>query len=106
MTVSARTADEDLARQLAALIGVPFQANLNVGIGPEDAVRSTLSIQPVIPLSQDRNLITCNIIPPVHAEGPTAADGFGLSEIVATATCPAWPFVVGAQPRRGEVLEN
>jgi hypothetical protein len=42
------------------LFSVPLQFNWDTGIGPEDASRYTLNVQPVIPfsLSRDWNLIT------------------------------------------------
>ena len=51
----ASESDEELAKKtlnpVAALISVPFQNNWDFGIGPADATKYTLNIQPVIPIS-------------------------------------------------------
>ena len=54
---------EELAKEtqnpVANLISVPFQNNFNFGIGPNDATQWVLNVQPVIPISlnKDWNLI-------------------------------------------------
>ena len=64
-----RAAQVELAKKLqnpvANLISLPIQNNFDFGIGPANAMRYTLNIQPVIPftLSDDWNLITRTIIP-------------------------------------------
>jgi hypothetical protein len=87
---SAGSDGEELAKKLAnpvaSLISVPFQFNLDTGLGPKDAERLTLNIQPVIPfsISEDWNLITRTIVPVVYRGSP--ADGveseFGLGDVV------------------------
>lgn len=89
-TAPAGTDGEELAKKLAnpvaSLISVPFQFNLDTGLGPKDAERLTLNIQPVIPfsISEDWNLITRTIVPVVYRGSP--ADGveseFGLGDVV------------------------
>jgi len=62
---------------VASLISVPFQDNINFGVGPESLVQNVLEIEPVIPfkLNDDWNLITRTIIPVV--EQPTLAPAVG-----------------------------
>lgn len=88
-----RAADDpsaELAKQLsnpvASLISVPFQGNADFGIGPNEATRFTLNVQPVIPLAitDDWNLIIRTIIPIVDAESPAAGvdDAAGLGDVL------------------------
>lgn len=80
----------DLAKKLsnpvADLISVPFQSNWDFGIGPENAMRYTLNVQPVIPISigKDWNLITRTIMPIIHAQAPAKGleDKSGLGDIL------------------------
>jgi hypothetical protein len=82
--------EAELAKKLqnpvASLISVPLQNNWDFGIGPEDALRYTLNIQPVIPISisKDWNLITRTIVPVIHAESPVRGgdDRTGLGDIL------------------------
>jgi hypothetical protein len=75
-----------LSNPVASLISVPIQNNGDFGIGPENAMRYTANIQPVIPFSigTDWNLITRTIVPIVHAESPVAGgdDKTGLGDIL------------------------
>ncbi len=63
---------QKLQNPVADLISVPIQNNWDFGIGPEDALRYTANVQPVIPfsLNEDLNLITRTILPIVYAESP------------------------------------
>jgi len=82
--------DVELAKELvnpvADLISVPLQNNWDFGIGPEEAMRYTLNVQPVTPfhLSPDWNLIVRTIMPIIHAEAPAKGldDRTGLGDIL------------------------
>ena len=82
-------ADHDLAQQLsnpvASLISVPFQENIDFGMGADgDGFKSTLNIQPVVPISlgEDWGLILRTILPVAWQEGVTGPDEdqFGLGD--------------------------
>lgn len=83
----AETSDEELAKKtlnpVADLISIPLQYNQDYGIGPSDAARTTLNVQPVIPVSmnKDWNIIIRTIIPLIDAEssapGVTELSGMG-----------------------------
>ena len=57
-----------LSNPVASLISLPFQQNFDFGMGAGSGWRSTLNIQPVIPitLSQKWNLISRTILPIIH----------------------------------------
>ena len=83
---------EDLAKKLANpisdLVSVPFQFNWEQNVGPNEATRFVLNVQPVMPfaLNQDWNLITRLIVPFVSQ--PPLADGAepasGVSDVLAS----------------------
>jgi hypothetical protein len=83
----------DLAKKLsnpvASLISVPFQNNIDYGIGIYKGSRYTLNFQPVIPMSisKDYNLISRIIVPIISQYNITGYTNYesGLSDIVATA---------------------
>jgi hypothetical protein len=58
---------------------------LNFGIGPKDATRWVLNVQPVVPfkLTEDWNLITRTVVPIINQESPAAGvpGVFGLGDI-------------------------
>jgi hypothetical protein len=80
---------EELAKEtqnpVANLISVPFQNNFNFGIGPNDATQWVLNVQPVIPitLNKDWNLITRTIMPIINQPSfaPGIPSAFGLGDI-------------------------
>ena len=61
----ASTLAKELSNPVASLISVPLQNNWDYHIGPNDATRYSLNVQPVIPiaLSSDLNLISRTILP-------------------------------------------
>jgi len=81
---------ESLAKKLsnpvASLISVPFQANMDFGVGLTDSGnKATLNIQPVIPISisSSANLIVRTIMPVVFQtdiRGDNVSD-FGLGDV-------------------------
>lgn len=81
---------DELAKKLqnpiANLISVPLQSNWDFHVGPADATKYTLNIQPVIPFSitQDWNLVTRTIVPVVDlgSVAPGVSDKSGLGDIV------------------------
>ena len=81
---------DKLSNPVASLISVPFQNNVDYGIGPHKGSKYTLNFQPVIPLelSPNLNLITRYIIPIVDQRDITGENTseFGLSD----ATISAW----------------
>lgn len=91
-----------LQNPIANLISVPMQSNWDFGIGPADAMRYTLNIQPVIPFSLNNNwnLITRTIMPIVHAESPIEGgrDKSGLGDIVQSF------FFSPVEPLRGWIV--
>ena len=68
---------------IASMISVPFQNNTDFGIGPDDRVRNTLNIQPVIPVSinESLNFITRTIIPIMSQPTFPGESEFGLGDI-------------------------
>jgi hypothetical protein len=77
---------KELQNPLASLISVPMQHNWDFGIGPADAMRYTVNVQPVIPfaLSTAWNLITRTIMPVIDAASPVPGgdNKAGLGDIV------------------------
>ena len=91
---------------VANLISVPFQYNADFGIGPKNASRSTLNIQPVIPISLNRdwNLISRTILPVIYAGSPAngVSSNWGLGDTNASLFLspkqPLGGWIVGAGP--------
>jgi hypothetical protein len=85
----AEVSTEDLAKAaqnpIGNLISVPFQNNTNFGVGPEGGTQNILNIQPVIPVSvnKDWNIITRTILPLIWQPGFVPGEGttFGLGDL-------------------------
>jgi hypothetical protein len=96
---------EELAKKLsnpvAALISIPFQDNLDVGIGQHNGSKNTLNFQPVIPitLSPKLNLITRFIIPIISQHNITGEGT--IQNGLADAVISAW--FSPAEPKNGVV---
>jgi hypothetical protein len=81
--------DAELAQKsqnpVADLIAVPFEHDLNFGVGPGKDLQYVLQVQPVIPfrLTPDWNLISRTIVPLVDQPelAPGFGDVFGLGDI-------------------------
>lgn len=89
-TAQSATDAENLAQQLsnpvADLVSVPLQFNFADGVGPDEATRTILNIQPVVPfeLNDDWNLIGRWIMPMVSQPslGGGVGPSSGMSDIV------------------------
>jgi hypothetical protein len=78
---------KQLSNPIASLISVPFQQNFDFGAGPTgDGFKSTLNIQPVVPISiaPEWNMVVRTIVPIVYQEDISAAGAseFGLGDTV------------------------
>jgi hypothetical protein len=87
--ISAEELAKKLSNPVASLISIPFQNNLDVGIGHYNGSKNTLNFQPVIPisLSPKLNLISRFIIPVVSQHNITGEETsqFGLADAVVSA---------------------
>jgi hypothetical protein len=97
---------QKLQNPVANLISVPIQNNWDFGIGPADAMRYTVNIQPVIPfsLTHELNLITRTIAPVIYAESPVEGgdSAYGLGDILQSFFLspkePVYGTILGAGP--------
>ncbi len=80
---------DKLSNPVSALISVPFQSNVDYGIGQYNGAKFHLNFQPVIPikLNQKLNLITRYIIPLVDQDEISGEGNheFGLSDATLSA---------------------
>ena len=78
-----------LANPIASLISIPFQNNMDLGIGEFKGSRNTLNIQPVVPfnLTENLNLITRWVQPVITQYSITGErqSEFGLGDAVVSA---------------------
>jgi hypothetical protein len=106
---AAEMSAEELAKlaqnPIGNLISLPFQNNTNLNFGPDKGTQNILNIQPVIPISVDKdwNVITRTIMPVIWMPslGPDtpAKSGFGdiqLSAFLSPANPGHWIWGVGA----------
>src|SRR5208337_5038249 len=106
----AEMSEEELAKEtqnpIANLISLPFQYNEDYNIGPNAATKTTLNIQPVIPISlnQEWNLILRTIVPVIDAESPAPGvdESSGLGDITQSfffsPKDPVNGWIIGAGP--------
>lgn len=77
---------KQLTNPISSLISVPFQLNSDDRYGTGDGARTTLNIQPVVPLTlnPDWNLIVRTILPVTYQTdvAPGAGSQFGLGDTV------------------------
>lgn len=82
---AAQNLQEQAQNPIASLISVPFQNNVNFGVGTEDRTQYVLNFQPVVPvaLSDDWNLIFRPITPIIHKPVlfPGDDSAFGLGDL-------------------------
>ena len=76
------------ANPIAAMISLPLQSNWEKGVGPDNEVRYTMNVQPVIPfkINEDWNLVTRTIVPIVRMPKNTVDTdaSWNLSDTVMT----------------------
>ena len=74
---------------IANMISLPFQLNINTGIGPDDETQNILNIQPVWPISlnDNWNVITRTILPVISQPDILTGEGRtnGLGDMTFTA---------------------
>ena len=70
-SVYAQESDIEKAAQnpIASMISLPFQDNINFGVGPDNRISNTLNIRPVVPVSLGTklNVIVRTIIPVIKS---------------------------------------
>jgi hypothetical protein len=105
----AALSSEELAKlaqnPIANLISVPFQNNTNFNYGPLEGTQNILNIQPVIPVTLDKdwNLITRTIVPlisqPPFVQLEDTTFGLGdtqFSAFLSPSNASGWIWGVGA----------
>jgi hypothetical protein len=99
--ISAEELAKKLSNPVASLISIPFQNNMDIGIGQHNGSKNTLNFQPVVPitLTSKLNLISRFIIPIVSQRNITgeATSQNGLSDAVVSA------WFSPSQPKNGVI---
>ena len=102
---SASELAKETQNPVANLISVPFQSNFNFGAGTDNEMIWIMNVQPVIPISlnKDWNLITRTILPIINQPGlaPGQDDTFGMGDINPTvflSPADAKGFIWGVGP--------
>jgi len=106
---SAQESATELAKKtqnpVADLISIPFQNNMNFGIGPNHRTQNVLNVQPVIPISlnSEWNLITRTIMPIIKQPNlATSSDNtWGLGDVNVTgflSPANSGPIIWGVGP--------
>jgi hypothetical protein len=80
------------------LISLPFQNNTNFNFGPEKGTQNILNIQPVIPISVDKdwNIITRTIMPLIWMPSLGPGIDIQLSAFLSPANPGHWIWGLGA----------
>lgn len=106
----AAESDEELVKKslnpVADMISLPLQFNQDYSIGPADATKTYLNVQPVIPVSlnKDWNIIIRTIIPLIDTESPfpggDSKSGFGdiLQSFFFSPKLMVHGWIIGAGP--------
>lgn len=92
-SAQASESESELAKKtqnpVADLISIPFQNNINFGIGPHNRMQNLLNVQPVIPmkLNSEWNLVTRSILPIIKQPNlATSSDSiWGIGDLNVTA---------------------
>ena len=105
----AQHSNEDLAKAaqnpIASMISLPIQSNTNLNVGPGDNTQEVINIQPVYPISLNKewNLITRTIVPllsqPELIAGQGRTNGLGdvqFSAFFSPAKPSGWIWGAGA----------
>jgi len=80
---------KQLSNPVASLVSVPFQANWEFGVGPEEDTRFLINFQPVMPFSlNDKWNLIARVIVPILSQPALVPGGtptFGVSDILFSA---------------------
>ncbi|WP_146090718.1 neuromedin U [Aureitalea marina] len=88
--------EQKIQNPVADLISLPFQNNIDFGVGPDNRTRNTLNIQPVLPfkINENFNLITRTIVPVISQPVGSSNSEFGLGDVNLSL------FLTSAKPKK------